>query len=119
MMKSVIRVHLAMMTSFLLMAALSLLSQRYETFVDRTITPSNQPDLDSQLHSADYITLRNEQITDPSLNKYWNMAKDNQKNGFFIQDGLLYRHGQVNGEKVTQLCLPSQRINTLKIKNSS
>jgi len=41
------------------------------------------------------------------------MARDNQKNGFFIQDGLLYRHGQVNGEKLTQLCLPSQRISTV------
>jgi len=39
-----------------------------------------------------------------------------QKSGFFIQDGLLYRHGQVNGEKVTQLCLPSPRI--LKIAMS-
>jgi len=38
------------------------------------------------------------------------MARANQKNGFFIQDGFLYRHGQVNGEKVTRLCLPSRRI---------
>jgi len=41
------------------------------------------------------------------------MARDHQKNGFFIQDGLLYRHSQVNGEKVTQLCLPSKRISTV------
>jgi hypothetical protein len=41
------------------------------------------------------------------------MARDNQKNGFYIHDGLLYRRGQVNGEKVTQLCLPSQRISTV------
>ena len=30
-----------------------------------------------------------------------------------MQDGLLYRQGQVNGEKVTQLCLPAQRISTV------
>jgi len=41
------------------------------------------------------------------------MARDYQKNGFFIQDGLLHRHGQVNGEKVTQLCLPTRRISTV------
>jgi hypothetical protein len=33
--------------------------------------------------------------------------------GFHVQDGLLYHHVQVNGEKVTQLCLPSQRISTV------
>jgi len=91
----------------------SLVSTVQDTFVDRTVTPINQPDMDSQLRIADYITLRNEQITNPSLNKYWDMATDNHKNGSFIQDGLLYRHGQVNGEKVTQLCLPSQRISTV------
>jgi len=47
----------------------SLASTVQDTFVDRTYTPSNQPDVDSQLLSADYITLRNEQITDPSLSK--------------------------------------------------
>jgi Integrase zinc binding domain len=41
------------------------------------------------------------------------MARDNQNNGFDFQDGLLHRRGQVNGEKVTQLCLPSQRISTV------
>jgi len=52
------------------------------TFYDRTVNRSNQPDVDSQLRSADYITLRNEQITDPSLSKYWDMARDNQKKWF-------------------------------------
>jgi hypothetical protein len=83
------------------------------TSIDRSITVNNQIDADSQMRCADYVTLRNEQITDPSLTKYWDMARDNQKNGFHVQDGLLYRHGQVNGEKVTQLCLPSQRIDTV------
>jgi len=91
----------------------SLVSTVQDTFVDRTVTKCNQPEVNPQLRSADHITLRNEQITNPSLNKYWDMTRDNQKNGFFIQDGLLYRHGQVKGEKVTQLCLPSQRISTV------
>jgi len=43
----------------------SLVSTVQDTFVDRTFTPSNQPDVDPQLRRADYITLRNEQITDP------------------------------------------------------
>jgi len=53
----------------------SLLSTEQDTFVDRTVTLSNQTDVDSQLHSTDYITLRNEQITDPSLIKYLVMAR--------------------------------------------
>ena len=65
------------------------------------------------MRSADYITLRNEQLTDPALRKYWDMARDNHKNGFFMQDSLLYRQGQVNGERVTQLCLPAQRMSTV------
>jgi len=53
-----------------------------DTFVDRTVTPRNQPNVDSQLRSADYITLRNEQISDPSLNKYWEMARDKSEKWF-------------------------------------
>ena len=46
--------------------------------------------MDSRMRSADYVTLRNEQITDLSPSKHWDMARDNQKHGFDIQDGLLY-----------------------------
>ena len=67
---------------------------------------------DENLRCADYITLRNEQLADSSLAKYWDFAHE-EKAGFFIQDGLLYRHGRVNGEKVIQLCLPEQRISTV------
>jgi Zinc knuckle len=89
----------------------SLVSTVQNTSIDCTITTSNQPGVDSQMRSADYVTLRNEQLADPSLSKYWDMARDSQKNGFSIQDGLLYHRGQVNGEKVIQLCLPSQILN--------
>ena len=69
--------------------------------------------------TADFLTLHNEQLADPALKKYWEMAYAN-KNGFFVQDGLLYHRGQVQGEKVTQLCLPEPRIGTvLKISHDS
>jgi len=87
----------------------SLVSTVQDTFVGRTVTPSNQPDVDSQLRSADYITLHNEQITDPSLNKYWDMARDNQKMVSLFKTDYF----TVSGEKVTQFCLPSQRISTV------
>jgi hypothetical protein len=64
------------------------------------------------LRSADFITLRNGQLADPALSKYWDFAR-NEKGGFFIRDGLLYRHGYVNGEKVIQLCLPETRVSTV------
>jgi transposase InsO family protein len=64
------------------------------------------------LRSADFITLRNEQLADPALSKYWDFAR-NEKGGLFIRDGLLYRHGYVNGEKVIQLCLPETRVSTV------
>jgi hypothetical protein len=67
---------------------------------------------DDDLRCADVITLRNEQSADPALAKYWNLARE-EKCGFFLKDGLLYRHGKVNGEKVIQLCLPETRIDTV------
>jgi hypothetical protein len=67
---------------------------------------------DDDLRCADAVTLRNEQLTDPALAKYWNFARE-EKCGFFLKDGLLYRHGKVNGEKVIQLCLPETRIDTV------
>jgi hypothetical protein len=33
------------------------------------------------LRSADFITLRNEQLADPALSKYWDFAR-NEKGGF-------------------------------------
>jgi hypothetical protein len=56
------------------------------------------------LLSADFITLRNEQ--------YWEFAR-NEKGGFFIRDGLLYRHGYVNGEQVIQLCLAETPVSSV------
>jgi hypothetical protein len=67
---------------------------------------------DDDLRCADAVTLRNEQLADPALAKYWNFARE-EKCGFFLRDGLLYRHGKVNGEKVIQLCLPETRIDTV------
>jgi hypothetical protein len=67
---------------------------------------------DDDLRCAGAITLRNEQLADPALAKYWNFARK-EKCGFFVKDRLLYRHGKVNGEKVILLCLPETRIDTV------
>jgi hypothetical protein len=73
---------------------------------------SNDLKSSPSLRSADFITLRNEQLADPALSKYWDFAR-NEKGGFFIRDGLLYRYGYVNGEKVIQMCLPETRVSTV------
>ena len=46
---------------------------------DRIIgsSPDNLQDVGSNIRSADYITLRNEQLTDSALTKYWDMARAN------------------------------------------
>jgi hypothetical protein len=67
---------------------------------------------DGDLRCADAITLRNEQLADTAVAKYWNFSRE-EKCGFFLKDGLLYRHGKVNGKKVIQLCLPETRIDTV------
>jgi hypothetical protein len=77
--------------------------------------PRDQSDVvvsDDNFRSADSIILLNEQLADPALSKYWDLAR-NEKGGLFIRDGLLYRHGYVNGEKVIQLYLPETRVNTV------
>ena len=101
----------------------SIVSTVRDTSIDRTT--SNQPDVNSQMRSVECITLRNKQIADPSLSKYWDIAQDNQKNGFYIQDSLLYLlyYGQVNGGKdycmrceTRQLFAPARRsdLNTIE-----
>ena len=46
------------------------------------------------------------------LAKYFAMIEAGNKQ-FFIRDGILYRHGKVQGNKVDQLCLPERRIETV------
>ena len=68
----------------------SIVSTAKDSPIDRIITTSNQPMMDLLMPITDYVTLRNEHITDPFPSKNWDMARDNQEHGCDIQDGLLY-----------------------------
>ena len=59
--------------------------------------------------NADHSTLATEQSECPSLREHWKLAEQN-RNGFFVEDGLLYHHDTILGHKVKQLCLPEKRI---------
>jgi hypothetical protein len=67
---------------------------------------------ETDLTSADTITLMEEQRADPALAKYFDMVRNGNKQ-FFIRDGILYHRGKVNGNKVDQLCLPLKRVETV------
>jgi len=58
------------------------------------------------------MTLMKEQQRDPALSKYFDMVRKGNKQ-FFIRDRLLYHHSKVNGNKVEQLCLPKERVETV------
>lgn len=62
--------------------------------------------------SADTVSLISEQQADPALVKYYDLIRNGNKQ-FFLRDGLLFRHGKVNGNQVDQLCLPQGRIETV------
>ena len=67
---------------------------------------------ETDLTSADTVTLIKEQNEDVNLTKFFDMAKNGNKL-FFIRDGILYRRGKVQGNRVEQLCLPENRIATV------
>ncbi len=67
---------------------------------------------ETDLSSADTLTLITEQHDDPALTKYFDMVKNGNKQ-FFIRDGILYRRSKVQGNKVELLCLPERRIQTV------
>jgi hypothetical protein len=68
--------------------------------------------VETDLTSADTMTLIREQHDDPALSKYFDMALHGNKQ-FFIRDKLLYHRSKVNGNKVEQLCLPQKRVETV------
>jgi hypothetical protein len=67
---------------------------------------------ETDLTSADTVTLIEEQSEDPNLKKYFDMVKIGNKM-FFIRDGILYHRVKVQGNRVEQLCLPERRIETV------
>ncbi len=74
-------------------------------------TPANRH-VETDLTSADTVTLISEQRDDPTLSKYFDMVRHGNKQ-FFIRDGILYHRSKVNGNKVEQLCLPQKRVETV------
>lgn len=61
------------------------------------------------LKSADTIKLIKKQSEDSNLTKYFDIVK-NGNELFFISDNLLYRHGNVQENRVEQLCSPERCI---------
>ena len=53
-----------------------------------------------------------EQKQDDSLSHWWKMAEEN-KNGFFVHDDLLFRSERFLGHTFKQLCVPRSRRNTV------
>ena len=49
--------------------------------------------------------LKNEQRTDKSLAQCWTLA-ERDKAGYFVKDGILYRHQKLYGFDYEQLMLP-------------
>ena len=52
--------------------------------------------------------LKNEQRTDKSLAHCWSLA-ERDKAGYFVKDGILYRHQKLYGFDYEQLVLPFNR----------
>ena len=65
-----------------------------------------KPGASSESNACD--ALKAEQQADASLNKGWTWAKQG-KGGYYVQNGLLYHHDRIMGQKVEQLCLPQGR----------
>jgi len=60
-----------------------------------------------------------EQQDDATLLPCWDQAKGG-KGGFVIHNGLLYHRDQVDGQSVSQLCVPKgQRDNVLRLAHES
>ena len=68
----------------------------------------------TDLGKASADVLMREQREDPTLTGCWKLAKLN-KNGFHIDNGLLFHVESMFGRKIEQLCVPvNRRIFTLK-----
>lgn len=62
----------------------------------------------TQENKAESRRLSEEQKQDESLNQWWKMAEEN-KNGFFVQDNVLFRNERILGHSFKQLCVPQSR----------
>ena len=65
----------------------------------------NEVNDDDSLSSRSRNTLSDEQKADVTLATCWKMAKEG-KGGFVVSNELLYHQDKVEGQSVSQLCLP-------------
>jgi len=74
---------------------------------------------DVTLSSESHSELSNKQMADTTLATCWKMAKKG-KGGYFILNDVLYHKDKVEGQLVSQLCLPqSRRVKVLKLAHDS
>jgi len=74
---------------------------------------------DVTLTSESHNELSHEQMADTTLASCWKMAKEG-KGGFVILNDVLYHKDKVEGQLVSQLCLPqSRRVKVLKLAHDS
>ena len=66
---------------------------------------TENPNCECNDTNADHSTLTTEQSECPSLREYWKLAEQN-RNGFFVEDGLSYHRDTILGHKVKQVYLP-------------
>jgi len=79
----------------------------------------NEGSDDDSLSSRSRNTLSDEQKADVTLATCWKMAKEG-KGGFVVSNELLYHQDKVEGQPVSQLCLPqSRRAKVLKLAHDS
>jgi len=74
---------------------------------------------DVTMTSDSHNELSNGQMADTTLATCWKMAKEG-KGGFVILNDVLYHKDKVEGQPVSQLCLPqSRRVKVLKLAHDS
>jgi len=78
-------------------------------------TDVDNPDTQQAEFEGDVTALVSEQKADPTLDRCWAQAAEG-KGGFVVHRGLLYHKDQVEGQPVSQLCVPQgRRDNVLRL----
>ena len=73
----------------------------------------------SDPNKASAEALRAEQMADRSLTGCWSLAH-RDKAGYFVRDGILYRHEKILGQSFEQLCLPyCRRAQAIKLAHET
>jgi len=79
----------------------------------------DNPDTRQAEFEGDVAVLVSEQKADPTLDRCWAQAAED-KGGFVVHRGLLYHKNHVEGQPVSQLCVPQgRRDNVLRLAHES